>query len=199
MMSDETRQFSTAQKPECIKVTALTIAMAILWLLPAFVHWQPGFRLSVGLPRIRGGDEPHYFVMLNNLLRGRGFGLSQTYEEGEQGENTIGQTFAGASLDHHSLFIRKTPPWEALRWTEVFDPHTLSRRPERAALDLRDYHEVAHHPWGLPLLLALLLFALHATPFLESAAVLMALPMSALGFYLLWLLLQRYSAAATWI
>ncbi len=193
MMSDETRQFYTAQRQKCIKPTGTTIAMAILWLLPALVHLQPGFRLNVGLPRIRGGDEPHYFVMLNNLLRGRGFELSRTYEEGERGENTMGQVFAGTSLDHHSLFVRKTPPWEVLRWTEVFDPNTLARRPERVALDLHDYYEVAHHPWGLSLALTLLLFMLRATPFLESAAVLMALPMGALGVYLLWLLLQRYT------
>ena len=55
--------------------------MAGMLLVPHFFsHYGAAPPLRLGLPRVFSGDEPHYLVMLNSLLRDGDLDLANNYQ-----------------------------------------------------------------------------------------------------------------------
>lgn len=137
-------------------------------------HSEPP--MHFGLPRIAWGDEPHYLVFLNSILKDHDLDLSNNYASVHQGSQQAGLIHAYAPLDHHSVWFRNG---ERKHWFVVFEmePDKWSRdanghvqptpRPETDPADL----PTVESPWnapGLPLLLSVPLFWAGNTPYLES-------------------------------
>jgi hypothetical protein len=61
----------------------------------------PGFELPLNLvwPRIHSGDEPHYLIILNSLIRDGDMDLANNYASVHAGGTDAGLSFAGQALD----------------------------------------------------------------------------------------------------
>jgi hypothetical protein len=176
-------------------------AVALL-LLPLLIS-PVGDLPAVGrLPMVRGGDEPHYLVMVNSLVLDGDLDLSNNYQRVHDGKLDAGRGFKGAALDHHTVWVREG---RRLPWAEIFVvPHQGWQRDAnghpvptpRAGADtsLAQPPEYGAHPPGLALLLAPLVWPLRDSAFLEPAVLLLAVLATVLAFFLLRRLLGHLGA-----
>ena len=117
-------------------------------------------------PRVVSGDEPHYLLTTNALLRGDGFSVRAGYARVRGGSTEAGLRFAGRSLDHHTLLLApglSSPE----RWQEAYQfskprpcpsPECTPFTPTSVDFDaLPGVREVPAHPFAFPLLVAALL------------------------------------------
>ncbi len=81
-------------------VTAIA-GLALLLLAPFCVSRSEGKPISLGLPGVLSGDEPHYLVLINSLISDGDFDLANNYQDVHRGGPQAGRIFAGQLLDHH--------------------------------------------------------------------------------------------------
>ena len=129
------------------------VCFAACLLITPFI----GSKWRVGWPLARDGDQPHYLVMLNSLLEDGDLDLGNNYVASRSGSLDAGRSWAGKSLDNHTCW------WldgKRIDWHDVHEPPPgVAERPV--------------HPAGLPAMLALLVWPLRGTPYIEAAAVLL--------------------------
>ena len=123
------------------------------------------------IPAVKGGDEPHYLVMLNSLMLDHDLDLKNNYASVHGGSNQAGRWFSGEPLDHHVVWF---VGGQVTGWGEMygFNPPSVvpvSKNP--LVNQVRGLPEYGSHPPGLPLLLAPLLYPLRHTNFVEPAAI----------------------------
>ncbi|MEW5853389.1 MAG: hypothetical protein AB2A00_31725 [Myxococcota bacterium] len=154
----------------------------MLLLVPLLVVQNAGNRLNVGLPRIHGGDEPHYLVMLSSILNDVDLDLANNYGAVHAGEDQAGRNFRGSALDHHTLWF---VAGQRVNWSDVYENHPDHwRRTEQgqpvptrragASVAVDGLPEHGAHPAGLPLLLAPLLVPLCGTSLVEPVALIIS-------------------------
>ncbi|HEV3343771.1 MAG TPA: hypothetical protein VG125_25585 [Pirellulales bacterium] len=134
------------------------LLIAVLLALPLSVSTVPagrGLSLVVDWPRVFSGDEPHYLLMLNSLIRDGDLDLRNNYTAVWQGSQQAGRSFAGRPLDHH---------------TKWYEGNRLIAWGQGASSTQPPAREYSWHPPGLPLLLAPLLWPLRDTRWVEPAA-----------------------------
>jgi hypothetical protein len=162
------------------------LVVAAFWCLTAVVEIAPMAgalgSVTVGLPLLGSGDEPHYFVMLNSILRRGNLDVATTYEEARlRGENTAGARYRLAPLSHHTLV--HTRDGHLFRWEWVYGGGPAAFYPDGRwrptppydSLDLTGAREVPWHPIALPLLLSGFCAPFRGAPSrLEHVAVLFA-------------------------
>jgi hypothetical protein len=90
-----------------------------LTLIPALVLFFVPFLLR---PTIFSGDEPHYLLVANSLLKDHTLNLRKVYDENAEGSNMAGRAFLGATLDHHTALvdIGKFPHKTLGQWHQFF-------------------------------------------------------------------------------
>jgi hypothetical protein len=153
------------------------VAMAGMLLVPHFFahHWAaPPLRL--GLPRVFSGDEPHYLVMLNSLLRDGDLDLANNYQSAAAGGDDAGLVHSRLpTLDHHVGWYVGD---RFVRWRDIYQFVPSDADAGQAQLVVTDpalqrqitaKEYPAHWP-GLPMLLAAVLFPLRHSTLLEPAA-----------------------------
>src|SRR5438105_6478303 len=89
---------------------AAAAALGLLgWLfwLAGHREWRPDGRLVAIEPRMIAGDEPHYLVVINSLLRDGDLELQDDYRRVRLGSAEAGLGARGAIFDHHTLFLDK--------------------------------------------------------------------------------------------
>lgn len=167
--------------------------LALILVLPGFFH-GPRF----GLPRVKGGDEPHYLIMLNGFLNDGNFELKENYERVWRGSPEAGRKFAGVLLDPHVVYREGG---RFLWWSQVYEDPSKWKK-DGQGLPVPQYQNgvdgaalkaYPEHPVGLALLLAAPLWLFRGTPWVEPLALLL----SALSMFLCALafrsLLRRYT------
>lgn len=154
----------------------VAVALALLgWLfwLAGHREWQPDGRLVAIEPRTISGDEPHYLLVLNSLLRDHDLELQDDYRRVRLGSAEAGVGGRGAIFDHHTLFLDKNTGATA-RWRDVYD---WGRRVACPPADCQGFLlrmpqfgpragivEVSAHPVAFPALLAAVIAPLRPTP-----------------------------------
>ena len=181
---------------------ALIAALLALPLIFASPYAPTKFR--IGLPRVFSGDEPHYLVLINSLLRDGDLDLANNYAAVHQGDPQAGLHFSGAALDHHTVWFEGTT---RRNWLNIYETDPASwdhdgnsvpvpRLRAGQSSPMEGHGEISTHPSGLALILGPLLFPFRGTGLLEPAAILC----SALGMIAAMLvfraLIRTYKASA---
>jgi hypothetical protein len=126
-----------------------------LLLVPALILFFVPFLLR---PTIFSGDEPHYLMVANSIIKNHSLDLRKVYDQNAAGTPMAGKGFAGASLDHHtalvdvSKFPHKTlGPWHQFNSQEYRDAAGLKLPPKPP----EGYQEYSVRAIGWPLIIAL--------------------------------------------
>jgi len=164
--------------------TAIRIAIGVVAVALLIPHGcsSPESADRIGLARVYSGDEPHYLVLLNSIVRDWDFDVANNYRGMHQGDDEAGQRFRGGSLDHHTAWIANG---RYVSWPEVYEwygdlwDHDAAGHPVpklRAGFDstFAATRETSMHWPGLPLFLTPFVFLLAGTSWLEPAAILSA-------------------------
>jgi hypothetical protein len=150
--------------------------MALLLLAPLCVSRSIDKPLSLGLPAVLSGDEPHYLVIINSVICDGDFDLANNYQNVHQGGLQAGRIFAGQPLDHHVNWYQdgRLVQWwqahemDAERWNRDSQGHPVPTR--HSHLRPVDDKEYSQHPVGLAFILAPILVGFRGTPLVEPAA-----------------------------
>ena len=128
-------------------------------LLVPFANWAPAKGFSFGRPAVVSGDEPHYLLIVNSLLRDRDLLLGDDYLRVKRGGADAGAGFRGDELDHHTILVDPRTGEHEL-WQRVYDwrRHAAGGGFERLRAGFEhDAIEVPAHPPAFPALVALAL------------------------------------------
>jgi hypothetical protein len=153
--------------------------LALLLLAPLCVSRSPTKPLSLGLPAVFAGDEPHYLVIVNSLINDGDFDLANNYRDVHRGGLEAGRIFAGSPLDHHVNWYEddhivkwwQTYEIDAGRWQKDAEGHPVPALKSESRFRRLPEHEYSQHPIGLPFLLAPILVAVRGTSLVEPGAI----------------------------
>jgi Glycosyltransferase family 87 len=161
---------------------AFHACVAVLLLVPhVFGSRESAPPYFFGVPRLHSGDEPHYLVFINSLIEDHDLDLGNNYRDVHRGGDQAGLLFRGSLLDHHTIWFLDG---RRVSWFMVFedgakwgvDPSGTPSPVRRENIGAV-FEPDAELPWnvpGLAILLALLLFPLAHTPWVEPAALLLS-------------------------
>ncbi len=172
-------QLATLIKNIFSSTRIFSIVLVFLLFFPLFFH---GTRF--GMPRVKGGDEPHYLIVINSLLNDGDLDLRNNYDSANQGSFQAGNKFMGMSLDRHTVsFINGKP----VLWEEIYESFGNSEKWGRdkqgkpipilksgVAGDVSGLAQYSVHPSGIAFLLAPFLWAVKGTPYVEPLALFLA-------------------------
>ena len=129
-------------------------------------------------PTTFSGDEPHYLIIISNILFNHDLSVGDNYRSVYLGGIDAGQNFRGQNLDHHVL-IQNVRTNESIFWNKIFnytkpiecvttDPSCIGfARISNLLADYtpinKQYRERPIHPLPFPSLLALLSKAIGTT------------------------------------
>lgn len=105
-------------------------------------------------PVVISGDEPHYLLVVNSLLRDGDIDLANNYRRALQGGLDLGIGFQRQEVDHHTLVV-EARSHRSFRWQEVHGQEGVGR----ASLP-----EVSAHPMAFPALIAAMLWPFRVAP-----------------------------------
>ena len=171
--------------------------IALLLLPQAFSSPRAKTWMNIGLPRVYSGDEPHYLVYVNSLLRDGDLWLENNYAAVHRGSDQAGELASGSALDDHSTWynsagvkIRWFDYYDARHWNRDSDGHPVPRLLPSSDPKDAPVHESPRNTPGLAILLAPVLFLARGTPFLEPLALLCS-GLATIGALLLFRMLAR--------
>jgi len=180
------------------------VALIVLLLLLPLIFGSPQSPLKfyLGLPRVFSGDEPHYLVTLNSILRDGDLDLANNYAAVNRGDIQAGLRFAGQPLDHHTVWYEGTTRREWARvfesdwndWDHDAEGHPLPRLRSGQPAPPTGQAEISTHPPGLALLLAPVLLPLRGTDWVEPAAILCSTLATILALAMFRALLWRFTS-----
>ena len=147
-----------------------------LLFFPLFFH-GPRF----GMPYVKGGDEPHYLVIINSLLNDGDLDVRNNYESALHDSWQAGKKFAGVALDRHIVWNAggKRVTWPEIyenagKWQKGSDGYYVPLIKMGAAFNVSGLPEYPSHPAGIAFLLAPFLWPVKGTPYTEPLALLCA-------------------------
>ena len=150
---------------------------AFFWLVIAFFLFLP--QMASGpftfnqLPRVNSGDEPHYLVILNSIIKDHDLNVANNYLAASQGGNDAGKWFRNKDLDHHSTIVFDDTRYY---WPDVFH---ANYQPKKGFKDKAPpTTEFPTHQFGLPLILTTTTFLFRNTAYVEVVALLSILMLS---------------------
>ncbi len=183
MIESRARRYQTLWSVTESPVPAAIVLLALAGLFWATSHlqWRPKVGLVPTVPRVVAGDEPHYLLVVNSLLRDRNLFLEDDYRRVRMGGVDAGLVWRGHHLDHHTFLVDRLTH-RAARWHEAYDwsrPVTCMAG-DCVGFDLRlpefapgvGVYEVSSHPFAFPAVVAALLLPFSLTPeAVESRAI----------------------------
>lgn len=154
------------------------VCLALLLVAPLCVSRSIEKPLSLGLPGVLSGDEPHYLVIINSIISDGDFDLANNYQDVHRGGFQAGRKFSGLALDHHVNWYQEDQLikwWQCYEmnaelWEKDSEGHPVPTLHSNAISRPVDGKEYSQHPVGLAFLLAPFLFAFRGTPLVEPAA-----------------------------
>lgn len=152
------------------------------------------------MPRIKGGDEPHYLVMINSLLMDGDLDLRNNYESARNGSWQVGKKFMGQPVDPHVVW---TVGGRQVIWSEVYEEPDQWLKDENGnpkpvrkpgvTINVDGLPEYSSHPAGIAFLLAPFLWPFRGTPYTEPIALLCSNLAVILSVFLFHGILRRYT------
>lgn len=157
--------------------------VAIMLLLPLCVSGPvPGAstQLSLGLPIVHSGDEPHHLVLINSVVRDWDLDVANNYANVHSGGVEAGRKFAGWPLDHHVNWYwnNHLVHWwwayetDVTRWNKEADGHPLPTLQVDSIHRPISEREYSSHAPGVALLLAPVISPFRGTRLVEPVALL---------------------------
>lgn len=161
---------------------------------------------SKPVPSIFSGDEAHYLLAIHSLMLDGDLDLANNYDAVHKGAKQAGRNFAGAALDHQSVWFEngKRQSWDQIYETQPvnFDRDAAGNPVARLLPGHKQpdpgHPEYSTHPPGLALLLAPVIYPIRNTEFVEPAAVFCSTLAIVAAFFLFRALLMTY-VGETWI
>lgn len=94
----------------------LVLALILLFFSP-WIHRSTVF----------SGDEPHYLIVANSILRLGKLDLREAYDRQQLGNDFAGKVFQGIPLDHHTVLVDSGlfPPKYLGRWHDYAEGKTV--------------------------------------------------------------------------
>jgi hypothetical protein len=136
-----------------LRERALILVLAVFILLPQLRVQAGGWAgTHYGWPTIGEGDEPHYLILVNSVIRDGDLDLRNNYDSAQAGSDQAGRQYAGQELDRHVTY------WEGNQRGVGVDP-SHPEGPQRPA----------HSP-GIAFLLAPFLYPFRNTQAVEHLA-----------------------------
>lgn len=156
-------------------------AVAFLLLLPLmFSKPENGKRINIALPSVYNGDEPHYLIMMNSLVRDGDLDLKNNYLAVHEGAAQAGKRFAGTPIGHHTYWYvngKYYTWWDefGVLWRPDKSGHLLPQAADTAlCAQLVELPEYSVHPPGLALVMAPALYPFRNSKLFESVAMIYA-------------------------
>ena len=123
--------------------------------LPGFFFQK--WKLHPEAPGARSGDEPHYLVILNSIVRDADLSVENNYNSPF---DERGIYLSRYTLDHQTFFVNEKASVR-IPWGEIYQASLLpsggveiKRRPESLSVDLKKFREIPLHPAGYPMILS---------------------------------------------
>jgi hypothetical protein len=153
--------------------------LAVVLLAPLCVSRSINKPLSLGLPGVLSGDEPHYLVLINSAINDGDFDIANNYQDVHRGGLQAGRNFSGAALDHHVNWYQDghlVKWWQAYemdaeRWEKDSTGHPVPTLRSDSRFRPVSEKEYSQHPVGLAFLLAPILVAFRGTSLVEPIAI----------------------------
>lgn len=169
---------------------ALLISIIIfIYAIVCFVHVDarlPGTKKSyISLPKIYGGDEEHYLITVSSLIEDFDLELRNNYYNAQYGGSySAGEWWRGKYIDHHSkLYNPVTKQYFYAGWLNEEELNKFYNN---------GYIERPHHPPSMPIAASIFLLPFAHSKYLESAAVLLTVILSIIGFFFLYKVLLYF-------
>lgn len=154
----------------------LLLVICLFYFIPLFVQFEQHLGWYLRSPKVYGGDEEHYLVMINSLIKDFDLELRNNYENARNGGYDAGEYWRGRNLDPHAYFISKD------KKSRFYIPHTIDvgTRFEKWEIlpefkkiheDRDNYYVRPHHPPGMPFILSLFLWPFRGWRYIESVAI----------------------------
>lgn len=170
----------------------LGLAIVALYILPAFI--QPEFndygsiqKIRLAFPKVISGDEPAYIIATYSLAKDLDLDLKNNYDNSLNNSYEGGHNFKNQLVERHVRFILNNQDF-----TSNFTGFYNEVLPEYRNFDFSIFNQMPFHPSGLPLLIAIFLWPLKDSAYLEVMAVFLTIFISLIGMYLLYHTLLDY-------
>ncbi len=170
-----------------------TFLLAMLFF-PLFFH---GYHYGL-LPWVKGGDEPHYLLIINSFLNDGDFDLRNNYDSALKGYDQAGYKFASKPLDRHIWFkggkIGGPDVYEGPeKWILDAEQHPVPLMKKNIQEDFSNIPEYPAHPVGIAFLLAPILWFFRGGRFIEPLALFCSFAAVAGAAYLFHRLVRRFN------
>ena len=97
-----------------VLVAAALAEMLWVTVFVARTELRPGPTLRAATAGVTSGDEPHYLLILNSILRDGDLQLEADYRRVAAGGGDAGMRFRGVHLDHHTILVDRESGAHAL-------------------------------------------------------------------------------------
>src|SRR3954466_11624466 len=101
-----------------MRAVRITMAIVAAALLLPHACSSPFLPSQVGYARLYSGDEPHYLVLLNSIVRDGDLDVSNNYRAVHRGDDQAGEHFKLSPLDHHTAWVAHG---QYTRWSDVYE------------------------------------------------------------------------------
>ncbi len=182
--------------------TQLLWVVAALLLAPLCVSGPvPGAGTPLSYfvkPMVHSGDEPHYLVLINSVIRDGDIDVVNNYADVHQGGDQAGRKFAGWALDHHVNWYWQTHLihwWQAYEmqsanWQKDADGHPIPTLQAKSIHRPVNSHEYSQHPPGLAWVLAPVVWPFRSTSLVEPVVLLYSGMATIAGLWAFFLLIR---------
>ncbi|HEY5038769.1 MAG TPA: hypothetical protein VIJ93_06845 [bacterium] len=150
--------------------------LCLLLFIPLFFH---GWRF--GIPYVKGGDEPHYLIVINSLLNDGDLDLKNNYDSACQGSFQAGKKYASLPLGRHVVsnlngrrIISEEIYEDSDKWKRDEKGHPVPVLKPGVTSAISSLPEYSIHPSGIAYLLAPFLWIVKGTPYVEPLALFLA-------------------------
>src|SRR4030095_14342994 len=156
------------------------LILSVFLILPHYFA-APWVRTSLhlGLPRVITGDEPHYLVLINSLLKDGDLDVKNNYESSRMGDLQAGEFWSGKNLDHQTVWYEGNQRMEG--W-----------RGQKGTSEKSDHPEYSTHGPGLSFLLYPFLYLFKGTSYVEPLSVYFSGIVTVLAMLTFWYWVRGY-------
>lgn len=132
----------------------------------------------IGLPNVFSGDEPHYMVLLNSILKDGDLDVKNNYDNVHNGGFDAGRRFANSPLDHHVFHYINGKGYDWLYMVNFYrNPQTRKifyKYKPGFPEDIAEWPEYSFHPPGMAFMLAPFAFPFRNSKYLESVCIILS-------------------------
>jgi hypothetical protein len=173
------------------------MTFSVLFLMLFFPLFFHGYHF--GWPWVKGGDEPHYLIMINSLMNDGDFDLRNNYESALKGSDQAGRKYAGMPIGRHVEWKGLKIGWPQVvenpdKWPLDSQGHPVPSVKSGFNGDYLNLPEYPSHPAGMAVLLAPFLWFVRGTRLVEPLALFYSFLAVAMGAFLFHRLVRRYDS-----